>query len=297
MRPRCCGRRWNGPSPSSGSSQGTGALRADLHHISEQVLGEIVAALIGLDGLDTPEGRAKFDTYYQDIDNGVRITWATANIERLAAIAAAALDRLVEDFVKPAADRRARLLEAVAVGDAEPDAVPTDLITLMLEHHDSYAGIDENLMAREIALFVTASITTLTNQLCYCVHHIEEWIGEHPDDEGRRTDGLFLSQCPPGIDQAARRSRAHAEGDLRPGAAERRAGSRWPLRLGGHPRRPPRTRASSAPTPSRSTRSGRLPLARCPTVSSSASAGTPVSGNASHSATTRRIRTRSTAPG
>jgi cytochrome P450 len=178
-----------------GSSQGTGALRADLHHISEQVLGEVVAALIGLDGLDTPEGRAKFDTYYQDIDNGVRITWATENIERLAAMAAAALDRLVEDFVKPAADRRARLLEAVAVGDAEPDAVPTDLITLMLEHHDSYAGIDENLMAREIALFVTASITTLTNQLCYCVHHVEEWIGERPEDEGRRTDGVFLSRA------------------------------------------------------------------------------------------------------
>ena len=100
--------------------QGAGAVRADLHHISEQVLGEIVAALIGLDGLDTPDGRAKFDSYYQDIDNGVRISWATADIERLAAVAAVALDRLVEDFVKPAADRRARLLEAVAVGDAEP---------------------------------------------------------------------------------------------------------------------------------------------------------------------------------
>jgi hypothetical protein len=32
-------------------------------------------------------------------------------------------------------------------------------------------------MAREIALFVTASITMLTNQLCYCVHHVEEWLG------------------------------------------------------------------------------------------------------------------------
>lgn len=172
--------------------QGTEIVRADLHDISEQALGEIVAALIGLDGLSTAEGRAKFDSYYQDIDNGVRITWARDDIERLAETGIRALNQLVADFVQPAAERRTWLLEAVANGDAEPDAVPTDLITLMLENHASYSGVDTSLMAREIALFITASITTLTNQLCYCVQHIEEWVKEHPEDADKRTDTHFL---------------------------------------------------------------------------------------------------------
>jgi cytochrome P450 len=170
-------------------------VRGDLHDISEEVLGENVAALIGLDGLDTPAGRRKFDAYYQDIDNGVRITWASAEIQRLADIALVALNRLVDDFIRPSSERRAAILRQVADGTASESAIPVDLLTLMLQHHESYGDVDANLMAREVALFITASITTLTNQVCYCVHHIEEWTGTHPEDAGQRTDVRFLSRA------------------------------------------------------------------------------------------------------
>lgn len=174
---------------------GQGPAHADLHSISENVLGEIVAALVGLDGMDTEAGRATFDSYYQDIDNGVRISWAAENIEKLATAGLAALNRLVADFVKPAALRRTRLLEAVALGDAEPSDIPSDLITLMIEHSETFTDMDVDVMAQEIALFLTASVTTLTNQLCYCFHNIEEWVVAHPEDADRRLDGTFLSRA------------------------------------------------------------------------------------------------------
>jgi cytochrome P450 len=170
-------------------------VRGDLHDISEEVLGENVAALIGLDGLDTPGGRRKFDAYYQDIDNGVRITWASAEIQRLADVALAALNHLVDDFITPSSERRAAILRQVAAGGVGESAIPVDLLTLMLQRHESYGDVDANLMAREVALFITASITTLTNQVCYCVHHVEEWVGAHPEDAGKRTDIRFLSRA------------------------------------------------------------------------------------------------------
>ncbi|WP_173160152.1 cytochrome P450 [Phytohabitans suffuscus] len=174
------------------SHAGSGPARADLHDIGEAVLGEVVAALVGLDGLDTTEGRRRFDSFYQDIDNGVRISWASQDVHQLAAKGVAALNELTEHFITPSRRRRKEMLDRVASGEANPDDPPTDLITLMLQHHGD--EFDDGLMIREIALYVTASVTTLTNQVCYCVHHIEEWVQQHPRDAPRRVDPVFLSR-------------------------------------------------------------------------------------------------------
>lgn len=168
-----------------------GLVPADLKEIAEDVLRFGVGRLVGLDGIETDDGCARFREYYEDLDNAVRIKWARRDPKELVERGKRALQRMTTELIEPAWRRRAELV-AREGGDAD---LPTDLITIMLRNEHHYGQWDADVYAHEIALIITASITTLTNQVCYAFQHIEEWVEQHPEDATRRTDGDFLNAC------------------------------------------------------------------------------------------------------
>jgi len=171
-------------------------VRADLRSIGEEVLGELVGSLVGLDGINTPEGHRALQSYYQDIDNGVRINWLNAGLEEMAAKAVTAMGKLTDEFITPSLRRREALLERITAGEIPASEMPADLISLMLQNKDAYPGFEDGgMLTREVSLYLTASITTLINQMCHLIHHVEDWVVAHPEYAERRADPVFLSQA------------------------------------------------------------------------------------------------------
>ncbi len=66
--------------------------------MSEELLGEIVAARISLDGINTSVGQDRLHGYYRDIENGVRINLAFDDLRKLVQKAVEAVDQLGGQF-------------------------------------------------------------------------------------------------------------------------------------------------------------------------------------------------------
>ena len=99
------------------------------------------------------------------------------------------------DFVKPAVDRRQRLLARIAHG--EDEALPTDVLTVLLQHRDEpELALDDGRITREVATYLQggthSSAQTLLNVLYFMLPIFER-------DEGVRDrvvkDQVFAARC------------------------------------------------------------------------------------------------------
>lgn len=172
-----------------------GLVRTDVVPLVRTMLHQISAAVTGVDGVDTPDRTARFQGLVTRLGEATSGQFATGDRTQVLADGRAALQSLVEEFLRPALDRRIALVAQHRSGELEKDALPRDVLTSMCLADDLSRPDDGEKIPfvwRQCALFLTASITTTTHTLPHVIIHLDEWIAEHPEDRTKLTDPEFL---------------------------------------------------------------------------------------------------------
>jgi cytochrome P450 len=104
-----------------------------------------------------------------------------------------ALAAFEEEFFRPARARRAELLRRFDGGELDEADLPRDVLTTLLRNQDRLDIPDAHLL-REIAYFPWVGSHSTSGQLVHAMHHVFEWIAEHPGSRDRLTADDELRQ-------------------------------------------------------------------------------------------------------
>lgn len=194
----------------------------DLLVVCRRILLGLAARIIGVDGLADLDGErfARFNADFVVMERLARAKFI-ADPRPLLEPALAAQRRLIDDYIRPAHDRRAALLDGL--GEQDTSGVPTDLITLALRHRDHYEQWDDEIIGREATLFLNASVGSTAGAICHTVEDVECWVADEPGRRALTTDREFLRGA---LAESLRRHannvliRTAVEPDRLPGGAE-----------------------------------------------------------------------------
>jgi len=167
-----------------------GLARVDLLRLLRTVYTEVVARLVGLDGLDDPEDRAQFERNFAKLERGARSKY----VEDPDAVVPEALEAraaILEKHFERAWTARRTLIEARAT-EPQVDPLPQDLITLMLQHRSHYERWGEDGARNEACLVMVASVGSTANAVCHAVYDLVEWMAEDPSRHGKLADPGFV---------------------------------------------------------------------------------------------------------
>ena len=85
-----------------------------------------------------------------------------------------AIDEFRERFFLPSRARRLDLLEQYRAGELGEDALPRDILTILLMH-DAELAMPDELMVREVAFFYLAASHTSVHTLVHATHELFNW--------------------------------------------------------------------------------------------------------------------------
>jgi len=107
----------------------------------------------------------------------------------------AALDSLQRRFLQPSIARRMALLDQLAAGAIDEDALPRDVLTVLLRNEDK-VDLPPDVLLREMAFYLQAGSHSTANSMVHALDEIFRWCVTHPEDRARvRDDLLFLQRC------------------------------------------------------------------------------------------------------
>jgi cytochrome P450 len=126
---------------------------------------------------------------------GATMVHSTRDKEELRAEVRAALVELDERFLRPSIARRTDLLEKFERGEISEDALPRDVLTVLLRNEDRLE-MPPDLLRREIAFYLQAGSHSTGNSAAHAFHDIITWRDTHPQDRARMDDDmLFFQRC------------------------------------------------------------------------------------------------------
>ena len=167
-----------------------GIVRTDLAKLSHRMFLEVAAAVIGLDGVDTPERTRALEDCMYKLNAAFDVKFSTRDHDEVIAEGLEAKQEFVADFYGPSVERRAEMLAREQSGELDVGEVPTDLLTIMLRHHG--ADWDPDLPTREAILYMAGATDTTSNAVNHAVVGMEEWLAEHPEDRANVRDPVFV---------------------------------------------------------------------------------------------------------
>jgi len=103
------------------------------------------------------------------------------DFERTSAEVQATLTEFDERFFTPSAARRQRLIDQVKRGELEEDALPMDVLTVLLRDEDQL-DLVRDMVLRETAFYFLAGAHTSVHSLGHSVHHVLSWCEANPQE-------------------------------------------------------------------------------------------------------------------
>lgn len=103
-----------------------------------------------------------------------------------------AIDEFRERFFLPSRARRVALINDYREGKISDEALPRDILTILLMHNDDL-GMPDELMVREVAFFYLAASHTSVHTLVHATHELFSWCqrqGSSPTDVVKDTHQL-----------------------------------------------------------------------------------------------------------
>jgi cytochrome P450 len=152
------------------------------------------------------------------------VAHATGNKAAIIADGDAALIQFEQHFYRQSLHRRQKLVAEVERGERESDRLPRDVLTTLLVNTDRL-DLPADVILREVAYYPWVGSHSTSAQLVHAMHHMFEWLDEHPED---RT--VLVT------DHARRQAFVHESMRLHPASpvAERRATTDIELKTGRH---------------------------------------------------------------
>jgi len=177
----------------SETDRGTdGIVRADLVPLTRSTLLRISTVLIGLDIDDKPRSLVTLASYLDHILVGTGLEWITTDLNAVLPVVLDYKRKYAVEFVEPAVARRRDLIASWRGGSLAREALPLDVITLLLLHEED---VDDEALLRECILFLSASTRTTSSAVIHTVSELNGWFELHPGDRELRLDRDFLRRA------------------------------------------------------------------------------------------------------
>jgi cytochrome P450 len=170
------------------SPEADGYARIDLLAMTRRAMLRVTAALLGL-AVDDDASVDELAAFAEVFAPAAALVYKQGSIEAPHAAALGALERFRKRFYDPAVAIRKPLASAYLSGEANAAELPSDLLSTLLVH---LGNLPEDMMLREITLFIVASTDTTTHGVGTTFEHLSEWFVEHPEDKRLATDPEFL---------------------------------------------------------------------------------------------------------
>jgi cytochrome P450 len=169
---------------------------ADLVDLGHQLMMNLSALTAGVDRPEgTPEETARLYAYLRTFIEGATLGHYTGDRDAKRAEVADALLEFDDEFLAPAIDRRTALLAAIVAGDEAEDAMPPDILSVLLANEDDL-HLPRETVRREIAFYLLAGAHTSATAFTRVTHNILQWVADHPDEADRvTTDRDFVQRC------------------------------------------------------------------------------------------------------
>jgi cytochrome P450 len=160
-----------------------GEVRADLVGLLDDLLLEVAAAVVGLDGVRTPESVESLRGLVDDLAAAAHVEWTTGDADHILARGLERKRELSEQLYTPA-KRRRELLRT------RGEARPQDLVSVLLDHPPGEFDVE----VRETILYLMASTQTTMHAAPHVLHHLEQWGAGREGDDWRQ-DAEILTRA------------------------------------------------------------------------------------------------------
>ena len=170
--------------------------RCDLIDFGYQITMNLTADFAGVDRpARTPQETAALLALVMTFSEGATLVHSTRNKDEVRAEVRAALVEFDRKFLQPSIAVREALIAKHARGEIDEDALPRDVLTVLLRNEDRLE-LPPDLLRREIAFYLQAGSHSTANSTVHALHNIFQWMQSHPEDRTRiLTDTLFLQRC------------------------------------------------------------------------------------------------------
>ncbi|MCZ8133307.1 MAG: cytochrome P450 [Steroidobacteraceae bacterium] len=170
--------------------------RADLVDFGYRVLLNLTADFAGI---DRPEKSTDETTALLQMNRtfgqAAVLGQTTRDKEVVRAEIRAALAAFDERFFTPSRRRREELLARHARGEIAEDALPRDILLVLLQHNDELK-LSHDVLLKEIAFYLLAGAFTSIHSMTHSMHELLDWLERHPEDRARvKSDPFFLQRC------------------------------------------------------------------------------------------------------
>jgi cytochrome P450 len=172
-----------------------GVARGELIRLMRLALCRVSAALVGIDGIDTPGAVDTYLSYMDKLSLGVNIEWAARDHREIIRQGLGVKQQFEQELVSPSLRKRQRLVSDYKAGKLRTEELPLDLLTLMLLHAGHFAKWDTDVLLRELILFNGAATGTITMAVPHVVHELMNWLEAHPADRANLNDRAFLKRA------------------------------------------------------------------------------------------------------
>lgn len=170
--------------------------RADLVELGYRITMNLTADFAGVDR--TEQSREETDSLLKLVrifSEGATLVHSTRDKEEVRGEVRAALIEFDELFLNKSIARRHEALEALSRGEIDEDALPRDVLTILLRNEDRLK-LPPDLLRREVAFYLQAGSHSTANSTVHAMHDILTWCDTHPQDRERiDRDPLFLQRC------------------------------------------------------------------------------------------------------
>ena len=139
-------------------------------------------------GIDLPTGSAaelaRFSMLMDRLARASTVAHATGDKVAIVDDGDAALGEFEQDFFQASWRRRTALVDQVRGGELNDDALPRDVLTTLLRNQDQL-DLQYDTVLREVAYFPWVGSHSTSAQLVHAMHHMFEWLADHPDQRQR----------------------------------------------------------------------------------------------------------------
>jgi len=170
--------------------------KAELVAFGHQLMMNLAALTAGVDRpKGTPEETFHLYDYLGTFIEGATLGHYTGDRDAKRDEVQAKLLRFDDEFLAPGIERRNALLAQLEAGEIGEDALPRDVLMVLLRNQDK-VDLSREALRREIAFYLLAGAHTSATAFTRCMHNIFKWLDAHPGDAERvRNDKVFVQRC------------------------------------------------------------------------------------------------------
>ncbi|MHA6631675.1 cytochrome P450 [Pseudonocardia sichuanensis] len=156
---------------------------------------QLVAALIGLDGVETTDDAEQLRQVAEPIQVAMRSWYMGGDRSAVMARGVEAREEFRVKYFEPALERRIALAKDATSPEAEA-ALPNDLLTLVARDLDAEWSADRGLALREaVTDFINAGTFSSSFTLVHALDECLAWAEQNPDRTEQLLDENFLAQA------------------------------------------------------------------------------------------------------